>query len=235
MKRTMQMHSAFKPLVAAAVGGWLAMSVATASAQMTPQTADMSVTGTIVPAACSANFTGGGTVDFGTIRLIDLPANAYYSLGDRNTALNVICNANKRVNFSVQDMQSASRIVGTAMQTAVSVNSDQYIFGLGATTVNSVPVNIGGYSLTVSALKVDNVNRAAIYSLNNGSSWNAGAAYLSFNDSVLVTAGNGTTPVAGAEFNFPLKVTAALNYGSRLQVAQDTPLNGQAVFSIRYQ
>ena len=229
------MNAAFKLPVAAVVGGWLAMSAATVFAQMTPQTADMTITGTIVPAACTANFDDDGVVDFGTIRLIDLPATGYYRLGDKYTALNVSCNANKRVTFSVQDLQSASRIVGGTMQSAVSVNGDQYIFGLGTATVNSTAVNIGGYSMTLSAPTVDTVARSGIYSNLSGVSWSSGAAYLSFNGSVLMTAGNGTTPVTGRAFTFPLKVTAALNTASSLQVAQDTRLNGQAVFAISYQ
>jgi hypothetical protein len=42
-------------------------------------------------------------------------------------------------------------------------------------------------------------------------------------------------PTRGQAFNIPLKITAALNKGSELQVAKDTPLNGQAVFTINYQ
>ena len=231
----MQRHRVSRFLVATAVGGWAALSAATAFAQQAPQTADMKVTGTIVPSACSATFTGGSTVDFGTIRLIDLPANSYYQLGNRNTALKVTCNASKRVNFSVRDMQPTSRITGATMQAAIGAIGDAYIFGLGMTDVSGTSVSIGSYSLAISALTVDSVSRSAIYSTNGGSTWTSAAEYLPPDGATLFTAGSGVTPVAGAEFNFPLKVTAALNYGSRLQVAQDAPFNGQAVFSINYQ
>ena len=232
----MQMHSAFKPLIAAAVGGWLAMSAATASAQMTPQTADMSVTGTIVPAACSASFTGGGTVDFGTIRLIDLPNSALYPLGTKNVDLTVSCTSNKRVAFAVTDLQASNRIIGTEMQTALGTSWDVTLLGLGAGTVGGTPVILGSYVVALGAPVVNTTRRINIYSPNGGTSWTGPSDWIAADGARLHTAGStATAPVTGTSFTFPLIIRAALNYGSRLQVAQDTRLNGQAVFAISYQ
>ncbi len=212
-------------------------SASTAFAQLTPQTADMTVTGTIVPAACSASFAGNGEVDFGTIRLVDLPDNAYHSLGDRDIALSVTCSSAKRVTFSIADTQSATAIADAAMYTtlnATTANDPIYMFGLGATTVNAVATNLGAYTIQSIGPVVDGTSRARVYSANGGSTWGSYGPFLAHN-AWIYTSGNGTTPVTGTAFQFPLRVTAALNYGSRLQVASDTKLNGQAVFSINYQ
>lgn len=211
-----------------------------AFAQMTPQTADMSVTGTVVPAACSASFSGGGEVDFGTIRLIDLPDNAYHPLGTRNLTLSVVCSSSKYVTLSVADLQSASRITDAAMYTALATSADPTtVYGLGTGTVGGTAVNLGGYSI-LSGQPLTNGTAGPIrFSTNSGSTWRTdwlssiltlssdGRLFAAFN-----TAGVRTT---GTRFDFPLTIRAALNNGSRLQVADNTRLNGQAVFSISYQ
>ena len=230
----MQQHSVSKLLIATAVGGWVAMSAATAFAQQTPQTANMSVTGTIVPAACSANFTGNGVVDYGTIRVIDLPVNAYYFLGVKDTELDVTCNATKRVTFTIDDLQSANAIRDAAMMTAVGFSgvNAAYLYGLGTAVAGGNSVNLGGYLIEVGAATIDGMSRAYMYSNNNGANWGSPPRLVA---KEMISAGSGATPTTGTRFNFGLKIRAALNTGMALQVAQDTPLNGQAVFSINYQ
>ena len=223
----MQRHRVSRLLIATAVGGWVAMSAATAFAQKTSQTADMSVTGTIVPAACSANFEGGSTVDFGTIRVIDLPANAYHTVGSRDVALHVNCTANKTVTFTVQDLQIASKIADTA-----------YVYGLGEASVSGASVKLGSYSIayrTSPPTTVDGVSKTVLTRVGTAA-WSALISHYTSSGEIFSA---GTSPAAGATagraFYFPMRITAALNYGSRLQVAEDTPLNGQAVFTINYQ
>ena len=231
----MQRQHLHKTTIAVIVAGFFSMGASSAFAQMTPQTADMTVTGTIVPAACSASFDGGGIVDFGRIKLVDLPANAYYQMVSKTASLNVTCSADKRVAFQVQDMQADSRMVGAEMRNAVGVGVDGQIFGLGKGDMSGTITEMGGYSLVVSAPTVDGSPKAAIYSTDNGLRWNAGAGPMYFTGGALVTAGNGTTPVLGKNFVFPMTIRAALNYGSRMQASQDTPLNGQSTFTISYQ
>ena len=237
----MQRHRISRLLIATAVGGWIAMSAAAAFAQQTPQTADMSVTGTIVPAACSANFEGGGVVDFGTIRLIDLPANAYYAVGSRDVALNVNCTANKTVTFTVQDLQIASKIADTAMYAATGTSgraAPQYVYGLGEASVSGASVKLGSYSIayrTSPPTTVDGISKTVLTRVGTAA-WTPLVSHYTSSGEIFSA---GTSAAAGATagraFYFPMRITAALNYGSRLQVAQDTPFNGQAVFAINYQ
>ncbi len=239
----MQLHPAFKPLVAAVVGGWLAMGAVTASAQMIPQTADMSVTGTIVPAACSASFESGGVVDFGTVKVVDLPANGYYRLGERNTAFTVTCASDKRVMFSLVDLQSASRVTDTGLIQALGgagAPTIPFLHGFGTGNANGTTTNLGGYVMATNRGTVDGVDRRIIYSSDGGGEWGAGGGgqeALLPNGKALYSMGVdlNATFARGKVFRFPLRVVAALNLDSRLQVVEDTPLNGQAVFSISYQ
>ena len=85
--------------------------------------------------------------------------------------------------------------------------------------------------------EVDGATRSLVYTHNQGGSWIDLAGHpLTVNGSAeQYTAANGLSPIAGKNFRFPMTITAALNKGSALQVAQDTPLNGQAVFTINYE
>ncbi|WP_124384413.1 DUF1120 domain-containing protein [Ralstonia sp. SET104] len=236
LRKIMQLQTISKALLAAAAGSLFAVGTSPAFAQ---DTADLAVKGTIVPAACSANFTGGDTVDFGTIKVVDLLPNSYNKLGSKNTELNVTCSSDKRVSFSMSDAQSASRITDSAMVSLLQATHSGVLLGLGTATVNGSPVNLGAYYVLLDQTTVDGAARTAIYSNNSGASWNgrgSGTEWLVPNSTTLFSAGsNTTTQIAGNVFNFPLEVVAGLNTGSALQVASDTPLNGQAVFTINYQ
>ena len=230
----MQHQTISKALLAAAAGSLFALGAPSAFAQ---DTADLTVKGSIVPAACSASFTGGDTVDFGTIKVVDLLPNSYNSLGSKDTELNVTCSVNKRVTFSMADAQSASRIADAAMVTAVGAPNASTLLGLGTGIANGTTVNLGSYAVQNDAPVVDGTGRFNIYSDNRGASWNGGAGKgWTIPDGTLFSAGSDVrTPVNGQVFKFPMTIKASMNKGSELQVAQDTPLNGQAVFTINYQ
>lgn len=241
----MRFNPLSKTLVAAAVGGLAALGASTAFAQMAPQTADMTVTGTIVPASCSANFTGGGEVDFGPIRLIDLLDNAYYRIpGTKDVTLNVNCNAGKRVTFAVTDAQTTNAIADAAMYTALGnvTSANTNVYGLGTATVGGTAVNLGSYAIRMLAPTATvagaSAARTAITQASNGGAW-AAATWVGKTTTGYPAYSAGTSATAvittGTIFQFPLQISAALNYGSRLQVADNTKLNGQAIFAISYQ
>ena len=222
-------------ILTVALVSWMALGATRASAQLAPQMVDLTVTGAIIPPACSAHFTSGAEVDFGTIALADLPGRGYHLLGSRDTALNVTCASDKRVFFSVSDMQSDTALANTAMYSTLGAPSDaRYVFGLGTASVADEAVNLGSYTLQSTNHVVDGTARNGIYSDNGGAVWATSVAYLD-TTTRLFTAGDGTTPAKGKSFRFPLRVTAALNTGTALQVDDDTELNGQALFSIHYE
>ena len=229
----MQRHRVYKRLIAAVVGGWFALSAATAFAQQTPQTADMTVTGTIVPAACSARFDGGGVVDFGTIRLIDLQDNAYTRIGAKDTALLVTCSSNLFVYFNLVDLQASTLVSNAeiAQQAGAPGNNPGYLFGLGTAAVGGTAQKLGAYSIGFVPGKyatVDGSNRNVMLGKPGG--WQVAAAYYPAPSDLDFAADSGI----GRSLIFPMRITAAFNKGSVLQVAQDSPLNGQAVFTIKY-
>ena len=228
----MQRQTISKALLATVAGSLFALGASPAFAQ---DTADLTVKGSIVPAACSANFTGGDTVDFGTIKVVDLLPNSYNLLGSKDTELNVMCSADKQVTFTVTDSQAASAIKDNAMVSAVETQDGRFVFGLGTSAIGNTDVALGSYSITsVLQPQVDGNASVMIYQNPGTSHWGPSKRIGAFGDSY--SAGTSGTQIArGTQFNFPMTIKAALNKGSALQVAQDTPLNGQAVFTINYQ
>ncbi|GCB06825.1 DUF1120 domain-containing protein [Ralstonia sp. SET104] len=230
----MQLQTISKALLAAAAGSLFALGTSPAFAQ---DTADLTVKGAIVPAACSANFTGGDTVDFGTIKVVDLLPNSYNPLGTKSTELNLTCSSAKRVTFSMADAQATTKITAAGMYDVLGLiggqRSPTYVFGLGTGHANGSAVNLGNYVLVPGTSIIDSVNYRVLYSGNNGATWNS-AATSHLVSQGLHSIGN-SQPVSGTNFIIPMTVQAVLNKGSELQVASDTPLNGQAVFTINYQ
>ena len=238
----MQRQTISKALLATVAGSLFALGASPAFAQ---DTADLTVKGSIVPAACSANFTGGDTVDFGTIKVVDLLPNSYNPLGTKTTALNVTCSSNKQVHIAVNDAQHGSAILDTTMQQLLG---RAYLatsgFGLGKAAVGGNPnsVELGTFVIKAPAPTVDGAVQGLLYSPPGSTAYLGGGANRDLEPANLgggrwYSAGrdNGAVVATGMNFIYPLEITAALNKGSALQVAQDTPLNGQAVFTIRYE
>ena len=234
MKRTMQIANMRQAMVAIVAVGLLSLGAPAALAQQTPQTADMTVTGTIVPAACAASFGGGGVVDFKTIRLVDLPNN-YSLLGSKDVDLNITCSAKKSVRFSVEDLQVNSKVIDASFRALLGAGNDAGFYGLGTGTAGGQYVNLGGFTIQVKPSYADGIGYAVGFSrTGGGSGWSEPADYV-VPDGTLYTPVNQGVPRTASVFRYPLTIKAALNKASALQVVQDTPLNGQAVFKIQYQ
>ncbi|WP_296224485.1 DUF1120 domain-containing protein [Ralstonia sp. UBA689] len=235
----MQIQTLPKALMVAAFGSLFAVGALSAFAQ---DTADLAVKGTIVPTACSASFSGGDTVDFGTIKVADLLDSSYHSLGLKITNLHVQCSSDKAVHIQVSDVQSGTAITDKDMVALFQMDpqiGEVNMFGLGSTTVDGKSIHLGSYTIRSMNRSVDGLTLNPIYSDDDGVTWVGDNAHmLAAKPSRLNSLGRAQdtlTPVAGKEFIFPLQINAALNHGARLQVAQDVKLNGQAVFTINYE
>jgi len=230
----MKIQTLSKALIASAVGSLFALGASSAFAD----SADLTLTGKIVPGACIPTFNvPDNTVDLGTTLVADLAADTYNLIpGDHNFDLTVACTAPVQAMIWVQDSQASSRIVDAEMNALLLPGGErqpQMLFGLGTTDVRGTTVNLGSYSVRArGGVSVDGVNRGFYAVLSNGSSYAAfgrmsgnGTRYAGFDGSAVAT---------GKTFVYPLAIAAALNHGANLQVANDVDLNGQAVFSISY-
>ena len=235
MKRT----KLVKPLAATAIGTALMVWGASAFAD---DTAALTVKGNIIPSACVPTFSGGGVVDFGTIKTVDLNANNYNNVGTRGAQLTISCQSEKAVVVGVSDNQSASSlgadIISTAFDPKGKVYSSDYVYGLGATNVDGKQVSLGSYVLS-GKLKVDGANQDLVHQENGtwqildfGSAlmFSKNGAYGPFK----VTSTTGGEVMKGRKFIYDFQVTAVLNKGSLLALNEEVPLNGNATFTITY-
>ncbi|WP_080411443.1 DUF1120 domain-containing protein [Burkholderia ubonensis] len=217
-------------------------------------TADLTVKGSIVPSACVPSFSGGGVVDFGTIKTVDLKQNDFSNIGRRSVKLTVSCSSKKSVAYSLTDNQKASSLggqVASALDVASRVGGDAsaYIYGLGSTEIDGKAVSLGSYALLVTSASADGAKGLTFSdsrSVDGGTWWNAGGvgfmpAPLSNGDRSYGVPYPGKFldwhpySLANAQQHvFDIDVVAAINKGSLLPLNQDVPLNGQATFNITY-
>jgi len=237
LRKTMQRKNFSKALLAAAAGSVFALGASSAFAQV--DTANLAVKGTIVPAACSASFPSGDTVNYGTIAVASLAAGAYTQLADKTSELVIQCATDHTVTFTIEDPQSASRIADADMRTTLGTSWDTTFFGLGNATVGSTTVNLGSYVVRMSNTTVDGTAQRVLYANSTApTTWVLGSANEYFVAGIRTFALGASVaagPTKGKVYKIPLTIRAGLNKGSVLQVASETPLNGQAALTINYQ
>lgn len=141
----------------------LALAFAVSSANAGPQTADLTVTGTILPPSCGVELLNGGRIDLGSVKGETLNKTTTTRLPPSSPkTLRVECNSAKEVAIKFIDNQ-----IGT-----VPANADANVaFGLGA---DNTQTPIGFYTLEVGyfGLYIDSLPRGYMYeSVDGGTNW----------------------------------------------------------------
>lgn len=192
-------------------------------------TADLKLIGTITPAACTPNFTGGATIDYGNIPVGTLNATAQTLLPEKTTKLNVTCNAPVKFAFGLVDERSASAV--TTLTTIGGYDATNK-FGLG-TADNGA--KIGTYSLQISNETADTGTTRRLTSTNNGTSWaNFGGALA---NNSLVAFGNSATataPSAHKSIDVDVRVVTAIDKTDNLPIATEIKIDGLTTFEVKY-
>ena len=188
-------------------------------------TADISVTGTIIPGSCSIDIGNGGKFDLGTIRTSSLNADSTTDLSSVTNPINVTCDSPMRFAFGVVDNQADSSAGGKN-------------FGLGVTPNNE---KIGSYNVAIMSAVIDgNAPQSIVSSDDGGSTWVGSsykpiglipAGFAGFSDS----ASTGTGPSAIQNLVGELSVvTPRIVATSTLTLTDDVPLNGSATIELHY-
>lgn len=111
--------------------------------------ANLTVTGTIIPEACAVTLGNGGVADFGNLSSatvkssnVSTGVNSLYVAPPKSISLNVVCSAPTAIALNWTDNRASSR---------VALNADDNLrFGLGV----SNGANVGTYQLGFAALQV---------------------------------------------------------------------------------
>lgn len=196
------------------------------------QSVDVSVIGTIEPAACIPTISGGGVIDYGVIAASTLNSTSFNVLPARTGTFTINCDAPAQVGITAADNRAASRVPG-AVAAINAAYTDVRNFGLG--TVSGA--NVGGYIMQLAGVNVDAANNVPrLLSTNGGATWAAAGGVL-YNDNAAImswgaSAAAGVTPGEVITGNFI--VQAVLNKGSDLPLTSDVPLDGSATLTLVY-
>ncbi|MDI3439201.1 DUF1120 domain-containing protein [Erwinia sp. V90_4] len=225
----------------------LALLATTASA-FAADSVDVRVIGTIVPAACTPTLSGGGTVDYGTIKADTISATDYTVLPEKQIDFSISCDAPAKVALTAASGRPGSIAVGT--ETAQGVAYPPFnLFGLNGVAAAGLGMDgsdkIGGYAVridnstvTADGAAVDSLradNRAGVVSAWTNDAW-AGIVYSPYSQVRMTSwaAPGTTTPVAFTNLAGKLGVQAYINKGDALDLSKPIHLDGLTTITLLY-
>ncbi|WP_419245743.1 DUF1120 domain-containing protein [Serratia sp. NFX21] len=220
-------------------------AVVCASSVFAADSVDLKVIGTITPVACTPTLSGGGTVDYGTIKADTLKADDYTVLPEKSLDFSITCDGNAKVAVNAFSGRMGST-VGDAEATNGASTIPAGITLLGdVTTVQAFGLGldgtkkIGGYSLKfditstkADGVAVDIITRAGLTGTWFKSPTGSLVSKPSYQPSWAAT---GTlTPVAFKTLANKLRVQAFINKASELDITKPIQLDGLATLELIY-
>lgn len=201
----------------------IALAIATAAPTVFAQSAELTITGKIIPGACIVSLGDGGTVDLGNIYARDLNDDEATALDPVALPLNVTCDA--PVLFALEGVDNAA-------DSAVDPQS----YGLGKTAADE---KIGTAAITLVNVTADGEPGFGTQSVDGGATWTAavdGPAALTtealhgFADQ----AGHTNGPVHTTVLQGDLSVLATIQPTNELTIDGDVQVNGSVTLNVTY-
>lgn len=206
---------------------------------------DVKVRGQFVPAACATTVSGGGTVDYGTIRAETIAKDDFTMLQVKTLDLSVTCEAPMKIALHSTDMRAGTAVAMTGKSWNVKAMGGAYSSGTPLGLGKAGDKNIGAWamwmepdSIKADGNAVDPIMLSGLPTATNnswtkagsGSTWlaNAGDSYKSW------AATGTTTPVALKTLTGTLSVQAGINKGSELDLTKVVNLDGLATIQVFY-
>lgn len=196
------------------------------------ETTELKVIGTIKPAACTPSFSGGASVDYGTIFASSLKADTYTTLPAKQVNLTMTCDAPTLVALKLSDNRAGSRVTDilAALTAPPTSSPNNYNFGLGSVD----GMNVGGFALSIDdTTTVDSAATTNIYSTDDGKSWHTSVKYLQHGAHIF-SFGAATGPVAMKVLAAKINIETIINKPENLPLKKDIPLDGSATVEVVY-
>lgn len=218
--------------------------LATSATAALADSVDVRVIGTIVPAACTPTLSGGGTVDYGTIKAQSLNATGYTTLAEKQLDFAINCDSPTKVSIGGYNRRSGSMAGATESgnltgRMPVTVFGMSGVGGVGLGLDGSA--KIGGYSMRLveSTLTADGNAVRLLARTGGGAPWAVPATREIFFDptwSRALTPGESTTlaPLAFNTMNVKLGVQAYINQRSQLDLTKPIHLDGLTSIEVSY-
>lgn len=202
------------------------------------ETAILKIRGTLTSSACTPEFSNGGVVDYGNIRLGELSSTAVNQLGQRNIDLTITCTAATKVAWNLIDDRADSNAgltVSTGTFTGGAQSATNQTYGVG----KAGTVNIGSYAMfmNVNNVTADGKSVDPIYQHNGSTTWaksNDGSSQGKNNRNITVALSGSVDPLAFQTATFPLVTSLAIQNTTTLGITDDTRLDGQLTISLKY-
>ncbi|QQX56982.1 DUF1120 domain-containing protein [Pseudomonas chlororaphis] len=192
--------------------------------------AELKLIGTITPAACVPNFTGGATIDYGNIPAGTLNLTSQTTLLAKSTTFNVTCDAPTIFYLKPADERAATvsaNVIPVGTETTPTAR-----FGLGAAPGGE---NIGAYSLQITGETADSGTTGRIRSIDGGATWAVfGGILRATGGLVAFNNGSGNTPAPHTSITTNVTVNAVLAPANTLPLTDDIPLDGLATVEVVY-
>ncbi|MXP50533.1 DUF1120 domain-containing protein [Pantoea sp. Eser] len=218
----------------------LFMAVTTASfSGLAAESASLSVTGTINPAACDVSLSSS-SIALGYIAAASLKQALNTKTGN-DVNLNVDCDAAAAIAVQTMDNRASTEMtvaeISDELQTSLPGITDVSFFGLGADTAN----NKIGVLLGITAATKDGVANSNLLRSTDKSSWTAKSGSPS---SILSLAKNGyfalaadsssTIPVAATKETYNIYSGIMLKQADRYPSGEAVELDGNVTLSVVY-
>lgn len=207
---------------------------------------DVNISGTVIPTACTPTLSGGGVIDYGSIRANTLSADAYTVLPEMKLDFAINCDAPARVAIhAVNDRPGTMAGVTEAANGVAPVPAA--IFGGSAGMFDGVGLGmdgttrIGGYGMHIrmSSVMADGVGVVTLISdsTDGSAAWNgspAGGVYHTTPRIISWGATGSTTPTAFQTLTGSISVQAYINRASELDLSHSVNLDGQTTLELVY-
>ncbi|HEF4757829.1 TPA: DUF1120 domain-containing protein [Pseudomonas putida] len=179
---------------------------------------DLTVTGTITPAACTPSFSNGGMVDLGKIAAKDLNQTSYTTLEKTPMSLSVACDAPAL--FAVHAVDN---------RPGTSFNNQG--FGMGLTDANE---KIGAFTPKIGVVEADGIQARAIDSQDNGSTWAYNTWIFPDRLTSVAEAGGAVTPKETQNLVINFDLWAWIARADGLTLTNEVSIDGSATFEMKY-
>lgn len=224
-------HLIKKGLLAMCLTGMMSSAMATTSL-------DLKVQGKIMPPSCTPSFgSGGGVVDFGTIKLSSLSLVNDTVLPTRTVSVIITCQEAARFGLTFTDQRKGS--VKTVSGN-YPYSEMQPVFGLG---FGADQEKIGAYAVAIDGDTVKNSDNAARKVITNtgGTTWKMPATkWVPLNGltntvySFTMMADDVYSPSAETKMSFDLHIDPVISDLTNLKVKDEIDLDGLTFISLVY-
>ena len=204
------------------------------------ETAEMTVTGRVLPPSCTIDLSSG-TINYGTLPVSKLNAGTPTAVtpwmgGNTPTdTLNIACDAPAQIAVQLLDNRANTTAPGVILGSVLDASATE-IFGLG---LDGAGTSVGAYSVTATdtGATVDGSTGKVITSAD-GSSWSDGANVLFSNQAGWLmswtAAGSGAAPEPVTTIAQALSINAAVVGTDTLDTSSPVSLDGSLTIELVY-